>query len=99
MGPGLPIILPKTEAQKEADRQLANQLANWTRNHYNPNWFQDTLDLLWNDPINYWMAKGGKQNIDNEYVRDIHYQGYLGIRVHTYDSFTMIHVIKRNEEK
>jgi hypothetical protein len=67
IGPGgLPLILPpKTDAQIEADRQLAEQLADWVEDHYNPDWFQDTLDLLWNDPIDYWSNLLGDDDVSS----------------------------------
>lgn len=45
-------------SSNEARVESINNLIQWMENNYNPNWFQDTLDLLWNDPINYWMGKG-----------------------------------------
>lgn len=62
----LPIILPKTDAQIEADNQLAGQLADWVEHHYNPDWFQDTLDLLWNDPIDYWSDLLGNDGTSSD---------------------------------
>jgi hypothetical protein len=41
-------------SSNEARVESIKNLIQWMENNYNPNWLQDTLDLLWNDPIDYW---------------------------------------------